>query len=111
MSIATLLLSFCLQPIPRGIVIWTTIFYIVYGLIFVFVIAFQCVPVAAIWSDDTNAKCIDKTSLTSLIYVHAVVSLVTDGIFAIIPIWLISGIQMRMRTKVSVCVVLGLGLT
>lgn len=43
--------------------------------------------------------------------INASVSLVTDGIFSILPIYLVSQLKMDKRTKISISIVLGLGLT
>lgn len=110
-SIALLLLRFTLQPTPRRIVKWTTMCYLIYSVVFFVILNFQCLPIIGFWDSSRRDKCLPKALVLSAIYFHATISLVTDGIFALLPMYLVWNIQMSRRTKASICTVLGLGLT
>ena len=45
----------------------------------------------------------------NLTYVHSAISAVADCILAILPMFLVFGLQMNIRTKIIVFAILGLG--
>lgn len=49
------------------------------------------------------------TSISAASYAHSVVSAMADWVLGLLPIWLIWGLQMGRRTKISVGILLGLG--
>ena len=64
------------------------------------------------WSkySDGNGVCIDEKILPASTYAHSAVSAVGDWTLGLLPIWLIWDLQMGRRTKVSVGILLGLGI-
>lgn len=116
LSIATLLyrLAFNRSSI-RKVVSATAIIYTVAGVVFVAVQTFQCFPISLFWelsADPSQPRsCIPRDKFVILVALNAIISLISDGIFAVIPIFLIWNLRMDVRTKVSVGFVLGLGLS
>lgn len=53
--------------------------------------------------------CYDANIFTAVVFVNAVVGTTADYIYALIPVWMIWGIQMDRNSKVAVSFVLGLG--
>ena len=58
----------------------------------------------------TGGSCIDKDSIPDAAIAHSVVSFLGDWILGLMPIVLLWDLQMNLRTKVSVIIVLSLGL-
>jgi hypothetical protein len=54
--------------------------------------------------------CQDRSIQTSLSYAVAVVSITTDWIFAVLPMFLLWNVQLDWRVKGSVMGMLGLGI-
>lgn len=111
LSITILLLRFAQEPIHRHTIIATMSFYALCGFSFIFIVIYQCRPIAFLWDNSLHGKCIDRDTFVVLIFGNAVVSFITDGIFAIIPIVMIWNIQMNKKTKFSTGLVLSLGLS
>lgn len=82
-----------------------TIFYTTYTI-------FSCRPVAYFWTQVTGASgsCLSTSSVEAANYVHAVMCIVTDWTLSILPIFMVWDLQMSYRTKVSVVIILGLGI-
>jgi hypothetical protein len=116
LSITILLLRIATKKgLYRIIILSTAIFYFICGLVFFFILMFQCIPVSSYWDlapfPSAPHNCIPRPVFAKLIQVNAAISLVTDGVFAIVPIIMISQTQMNLRMKISAGAVLGLGLT
>ncbi|KAH6611820.1 hypothetical protein C7974DRAFT_445679 [Boeremia exigua] len=71
---------------------------------------FQCAPVQKNWYTAMPGVCQDRSIQTSLSYAVAVVSILSDWIFAILPIFLLWNVQLDWRVKASVIGMLGLGI-
>lgn len=61
------------------------------------------------WFTTMPGSCQDRGIQTSLSYAVAVVSILSDWIFAILPIFLLWNVQLDWRVKCSVIGMLGLG--
>ncbi|KAF2644632.1 hypothetical protein P280DRAFT_487198 [Massarina eburnea CBS 473.64] len=78
---------------------------------------FQCLPVDAIWDlslrpppfGTGTAKCYSMTTFRNLGLMNSSFNVVTDVLFATLPIPLIWKLQLNTRTKLSLIVVLSLG--
>lgn len=62
------------------------------------------------WYTTMDGSCRDRSIQTSLSYAVAVVSILSDWIFAILPIFLLWNVQLDWRVKCSVIGMLGLGI-
>lgn len=94
----------------------TAIFFTVSGVVGSGIVLLQCVPVHDFWDFSPHPGaphpgCMPREVFQALLRCNAVFSLVTDGIFAILPIYLIWDTKMGKRTKIGLGFVLGLGLT
>jgi hypothetical protein len=67
-----------------------------------------CKPVAANW-DPTKGTCKSRETLSRWTYFISSVSIITDWSCAILPAFMLWSIQLRMRVKVSLIIVLSLG--
>ncbi|VUC30765.1 unnamed protein product, partial [Clonostachys rosea] len=93
--------------VPLYVNMATIVIVAILALTFVFA---NCVPVAATWNPALG-KCQDKISLQTVSYIVSVIQMVTDWACAIIPCFIVAGLQMSRRRKVSVIVILGIGVT
>ncbi|KAI9751445.1 MAG: hypothetical protein M4579_006055 [Chaenotheca gracillima] len=77
--------------------------------IFLFV---QCLPASSLWDPVAaeGAKCWDPNVLTNFTIFTGAYSAFCDLYLAIFPITIFWNLQMNMRTKVGLCVVMGLGI-
>ena len=77
--------------------------------IFLFEI-FQCSPVPAQWDlSIKGAKCVSGDSFVAAAYSISVMTVITDWLYAIIPIPMIWNVQMSVQKKITVAIVLSLG--
>ncbi|OLN95218.1 hypothetical protein CCHL11_08126 [Colletotrichum chlorophyti] len=75
------------------------------ALIFVFA---NCTPFAATWNPSLGT-CQKQISLQTVSYIVSAIQMVTDWACATIPFFIVAGLQMTRRKKVSVICILGLG--
>jgi hypothetical protein len=82
-----------------------------FGIAFVGQIISQCQPTAFFWSptrDPLQGHCMGPNLILGFTYSHAVVSSLGDWTFGILPAFLVRGLNMNFRTKVSVFLLLSL---
>jgi hypothetical protein len=68
--------------------------------------AFSCYPIAKFWDDRIPGSCINKTVLW---YTNAGISIITDFVLVILPIFIIRKMQLGTREKYTLALILGLG--
>ncbi|KXH54220.1 hypothetical protein CSAL01_02282 [Colletotrichum salicis] len=76
------------------------------ALIFVFA---NCTPLVATWNPALGS-CQKKISLQNVSYIVSAIQMLTDWACAIVPFFIVAGLQMSRRKKVSVIAILGLGI-
>jgi len=108
-AIGAMLLRLTIQRI-HAVIIWAVIVSIsIVGTIFVFVCMFQCSPVHYLWTsilDPHGGHCINNGVITALTYTHAIFCALSEFIYGILPIFMIWGLGMDKRTKISIILVL-----
>lgn len=62
------------------------------------------------WYPTMEGHCQHRSIQTTLSYAVAVVSIMSDWIFAVLPIFLLWNVQLDWRVKCSVIAMLGLGI-
>jgi hypothetical protein len=110
-SISIFLLQICVKRYQK-IIIWTVLFAtIVYSLVLILTLAFQCSPPSYFWTKYLGepGSCLAGFTISSLTYSHGALSILTDWTLGILPIFLVWNLNMNPRTKVSVAFILGLG--
>lgn len=78
------------------------------SLVTVITLLTWCRPVSATW-DPSAGTCGDVSIVTSISYFISAVIIVTDWACALLPGFILWGVQMRTRVKISLIVVLSLG--
>lgn len=111
LSIAVLLLRIAVQRryklilnISVGIVaVWTA------GIFFFDV--FQCKPVEFQWDYTIEGgTCVSGDSLVSAGYAFSVLSVLSDWLYALLPIPMLWNAKMNIHTKIAIIVILSLGI-
>ncbi|KAL8890164.1 MAG: hypothetical protein Q9215_002639 [Flavoplaca cf. flavocitrina] len=70
----------------------------------------SCIPFKANWEDVPNAKCFSKDLLATTNQINAALACACDIAIALVPQFLLWGVQMKKRTKRQLNIIFGLGL-
>jgi hypothetical protein len=79
------------------------------GIAFAAQVLAQCEPMSFFWSatrDPSQGHCLNPRIMAGFTYAHAVVSSIGDWTFGILPAFLVSGLNMNIRSKISVFLIL-----
>ncbi|KAF9875413.1 cation-transporting atpase 4 [Colletotrichum karsti] len=68
-----------------------------------------CRPISFTWDKSQDGVCAPSNIITSISYMISVLAIITDWTCAIVPTFVVWGLQMKSRVKASVCAVLALG--
>ncbi|RAL14703.1 oxidoreductase [Aspergillus homomorphus CBS 101889] len=109
-SLAVFLRRFA-QNALRQALIGSIVFLVAFTIACGLTLILQCTPVAAAWdySLRANARCFDSGTYTAIGLWNSITNLVTDVIFATLPVPMFIKIQVNRRTKASLIGVLSLG--
>ncbi|KAH8728711.1 hypothetical protein GQ44DRAFT_608860 [Phaeosphaeriaceae sp. PMI808] len=99
----------------RPFLIGMLIFIVVYTIGSVFSIIFQCWPVQAGWDFNLRppkgtAKCYAPDIFKNIGVFNSSINIATDLLFALIPIPMVWRLQVNLRTRIGLAVILSLGL-
>lgn len=85
---------------------------ILFSIFYFFLVLFQCSPVRFFWAqyEGVQGSCIDPAAVPDASIAHSAVSFTADWILGLLPVFLLWNLQMNTRTKISVGILLGLGL-
>ncbi|KAL2173764.1 uncharacterized protein P884DRAFT_280763 [Thermothelomyces heterothallicus CBS 202.75] len=79
-------------------------------VVFVFTCIFQCWPVSYFWDKYTQTgTCIPDRIVIALAILFSVINMITDFTFALLPAWIVLRLNMKLRTKLALCALMGLG--
>ncbi|KAF6821751.1 integral membrane protein [Colletotrichum musicola] len=81
-------------------------FLVLHGLVFVFVIMFECAPIASIWDRTLERKCVD---LNAVAMSSAILSIAEDVVILAMPMHQLSSLQLGLKKKLAVCFMFSLG--
>ena len=70
----------------------------------------HCRPLVALWNPEVHGSCLSTHTTVLAGYVGFAVDVVTDLVCAGIPVLVIHRLQMSSRTKIALCVLMGLGI-
>ncbi|ORX97794.1 hypothetical protein BCR34DRAFT_607135 [Clohesyomyces aquaticus] len=117
LSIAFFLLRLSTRTRYSGFLYGCVVFIIVLTLVCAMTLIFQCFPVAAAWDSALrpppygtgNAKCYSMTIFRNLGLMNSSFNIITDILFATMPLPLVWRLQLNTRTKISLIAILSLG--
>ncbi|KAL6924114.1 hypothetical protein ACHAPO_011215 [Fusarium lateritium] len=95
-------------PRTQKLLVGTMVVIGIYALGCLLVDVFQCIPLKAVWGDGTG-KCLSSKQLAGLGFAVAALDIASALFYAVLPIFLLKGLQMGRRTKVAIIILLGLG--
>jgi hypothetical protein len=70
---------------------------------------FQCQPLALTWDSSVEGKCIPPSNLKFAAFFNSSVAVLTDVLFALLPVPILWDVQMNWRVKSAVAGILSLG--
>lgn len=83
---------------------------LVWSLVLFFWDMFQCNPVQAQWNTDVpNYKCVSPQAVVNAAYALSVMTILSDWLYALLPIPMIWNVKMSVQAKSTVVMILGLG--
>ncbi|PYI15647.1 hypothetical protein BO99DRAFT_467685 [Aspergillus violaceofuscus CBS 115571] len=107
-----ILISHLLDPNPlrtRGLYAMVTM-QVVFAMVSVFIVFFQCRPTQKLWDASREGRCWDASVFDDFSYWVSAYTTMTDIVLAVVPIRVFWKLQMRTSTKVGVCIMMGLTL-
>jgi hypothetical protein len=110
LSIAVFLLRLAVQKRYRY-TLWISMSIVaIWSSVIFFWDVFQCKPVHAQW-DYTIAdkQCVTSEEIVSAAYSISVMTILTDWLYALLPIPMVWKVKMTIQAKLTVIMVLGLG--
>jgi hypothetical protein len=92
--------------------IYATLFvYTTTSIGFIFNTILQCTPVAFAWDKSIpNGTCRSLEQFGQATNANAALTTSTDLVYALLPIWMVRNIQMNIYVKISVFIILSMGL-
>lgn len=111
LSIAVFLLRICVRRAHRYLIFGTMIMVAIFSIFYFSLAILQCQPTSYFWDQyaGEEGSCIDKAIFPDATFAHSAVSATADFVLGILPVCIIWDLKMNLRTKVSVGVVLSLG--
>ncbi|KAK7967573.1 uncharacterized protein PG986_001850 [Apiospora aurea] len=112
-SIAIFLSRICVERIHK-IIIWSILALTeIYSLFFFLLFVLQCRPTALFWlrynPDPPAGFCLDAAVVAKSFYAYSAISCLTDWTYSLLPITLVWNLQMNIKMKISVCILLAAG--
>jgi hypothetical protein len=110
-SIGVFLLRIAVAPIHKMIIWGVIIVHEAYSVFFFFLFVLQCRPSAYFWTKYTGGSgtCVNPKLTTDAFYGYSAISCAGDWILGIIPIFIVWNLQMNLKTKMSVAMILAVG--
>jgi hypothetical protein len=110
MSITFFFRRIMVERVHRWILASAAALTLVSCTIFFFTCVFQCWPVSYFWDKySQTGTCIPDRVIIALAILFSVINIITDFTFALLPAWLVSHLNMKVKTKVALCALMGLG--
>ncbi|KAK7180128.1 hypothetical protein DPSP01_012291 [Paraphaeosphaeria sporulosa] len=110
LSIGFFILRIAVKKIHIWIIYSAMMISVVAGLAFFFVTLFQCHPISYFWNDySQSGSCVNIEIIIALGYLYSCFSIISDFTFAILPAFLVMGLQLKKRTKIALIPLLAMG--
>lgn len=110
-SIAILIVHL-LDPNPlRARLLYTmVIFQVIFAMVSVFIVFFQCSPTSKLWNLSIEGTCWSSDIFDDFNYWVSAYTTMTDIVLAVVPITAFWQLQMPFSTRLSTCIMMGLTL-
>jgi len=108
-SVGFYLLRITPQKLHRWIIYAALGATVVASSTFFFVTLFQCKPVSFAFNKFTETgTCINIDTIINVVYGYSTLAIFTDITFTLLPAWLVFNLQMDIKTKLALSVVIGM---
>ena len=108
-SFAVFLLRIVSRRIHAWIIYAASMCTVVGGVALFFVTTFQCKPVSHYWDKRGDGTCLDMNIIVALAYLYSAFSVITDFTFAVLPAFLIWGLNMKKRARFVLIFLIAMG--
>ncbi|KAF3064898.1 putative integral membrane family protein [Daldinia childiae] len=114
LSIGIFLLRLATQKRYKYTLYASIVIVSIWSIVLFFWNIFQCNPIGAQWDytilqKDPNARCVSADEIVNAAYALSVMSILSDWLYALLPIPMLWSVKMTTQAKMTVVVVLGLG--
>ncbi|EHK50607.1 uncharacterized protein TrAtP1_011128 [Trichoderma atroviride] len=111
MSIGIFLLRVSARKVYNWIICISLGVVIVWSLVTFFYDIFQCSPIQKQWDFRIESgKCVSTSDLVSAAYAISVMTILSDWLYALLPIPMLWSVKMTPQAKATVIIILGLGI-
>jgi hypothetical protein len=110
LSVAVFLLRIAVQKRYKWILNISMAIVTIWSLGIFFYDTFRCTPVEAQWNADIPHTCATGQSFRASSYALSFMTIISDWLYALIPIPMLWSVQMTKQAKVTVAVILSLGI-
>ncbi|KAK8076539.1 hypothetical protein PG994_003811 [Apiospora phragmitis] len=107
-SIGIFLLRITVIKAHKYIIYVVLFLSVITGIVFFFVTLLQCQPLYYFWNKDNPGTCVAPSIIAALTYLYSAFSVLCDFTFALLPLHMIMGLQMRQSIKYSLIPILGM---
>lgn len=109
-SIAVFLLRIAVKQVYIWILRVSMAVVVIWSVAIFFFQLFQCIPIADQWDPRiADPHCVSEASFAAAAYSISVMSILSDWLYALLPIPMIWSVQMNIQTKATVAFILSLG--
>ncbi|KAI1848019.1 hypothetical protein JX265_002024 [Neoarthrinium moseri] len=108
-SIGCLLLRVAAKKMHTWIIYGAMVITVVTCMAFFLVTVCQCQPVSFFWNKAQHGSCVSNEVIIGLAYLYSSCSVITDFTFALLPAWIIVGLQLKRRTKIALIPLMAMG--
>ncbi|KXJ89089.1 hypothetical protein Micbo1qcDRAFT_213432 [Microdochium bolleyi] len=109
LSVGYYLLRITTQRLHRWIVYIANGACVVASATFFFVTVLQCQPISYAWNKiSETGTCIPIDTIIDIMYAYSAFTLFTDIAFTVLPAWLVFNLQMNLKTKLALTLILGM---
>ncbi|ORY71811.1 uncharacterized protein BCR38DRAFT_454241 [Pseudomassariella vexata] len=114
-SIGIFLLRLATQKRYRYTIYASIVIIAIWSLVLFFWNIFQCHPVEAQWdyrilNEDPKSSCVSAEEIINAAYALSVMTILSDWLYALLPIPMVWQVKMTKQAKATVMVILGLGI-
>lgn len=109
LSVGFYLLRITSQRLHRWIIYLASAASVLASTAFFFVTVLQCQPISYAWNKiSETGTCIPIDTIIDIMYAHSAFTLFTDVAFTLLPAWLVYNLQMNLKTKLVLVLILSM---
>ncbi|KAJ4859923.1 hypothetical protein T069G_04911 [Trichoderma breve] len=97
-----------MAPLIRKILIASMVILSIVSVVSIFIFGFQCRPLSVAWGVGTGT-CLPGSTIANTAYAVSAADILFSWLYGLMPIYLLWSVQISMRTKIVVSVLLGFG--